>query len=123
VDSHESEERLNLNKPLFEQPGTSEPRRYYPSVNARDRKWRGLEQRTMRGERQAQEREAAKKRMTNEEQLELFFQMIDSGELQRRAPDRKRQHMTDDRPGVWELGSWMEGDPPCPDELLSWEDE
>jgi hypothetical protein len=123
VESHDSEQRLHLNQAQFERPGTSQPRRYDKSA-ARANKGDRLPGRTMRGERRAQERELAQQpRLTPAEQLELYRRMLSSGELQRRAPDRKRQGISDDRPSVWQLGSWVEGDPPCPDEYLSWEDQ
>jgi hypothetical protein len=120
----ESEERLRLNGRMFEQPGTSQPKRERPRAKASDGRWRGMEQPSMRAERKKEEREAeAKHKMTPEEQLALYRRMVTSGELARQAPDRKRQRMVDDRPGVWQLGSWVNGDKPCPDEFVTWDED
>lgn len=125
---NESEDRLHVNRPLFKQPGTSQPRRHEGNPKAREG-WRGMEGPSPRAERKAADKAAAAKqkpRSTPAEQLAKYREMVASGELARQAaasrarPTGKRV-VDEHRPsGVWQLQSWMEGGKPCPEERLEW---
>lgn len=95
MQSNESEERLQLNVPLFEAPGArhgaAQGRPHSPKVWARrDQRLPG---RSMRAERRDADRQAAAGSMTAAEQLAKMMSMVTSGELDLRNPTRKRQEM------------------------------
>jgi hypothetical protein len=82
----ETEERLMIRGKMFDQPGTSQPRRRVPSgVRAREAKLPGP---SVRAERRAAERKATEAMeppaMSIEEQLARWEGLVDSGELERR---------------------------------------
>jgi hypothetical protein len=116
MDSHESEERLVLRKPLYESPGTTEHRGPKPAgVRARQAKMPGP---SVRAERRAAEKKAEERNNRDLTPDDLFAMLA----KEQAAKGRKQKnHMVDERPKVWQLGSWMEGDKPYPDEHLRWE--
>jgi hypothetical protein len=123
---NETEDRLHLNRPLFEQPGTSQPRRYAARARATELRWDRGEGRSPRAERRATEKAATPAPKSLAELMASVKAMASSSELARlRAAGSARQVtkklVDENRPsGVWQMGSWTNGDAPCPDERLEW---
>jgi hypothetical protein len=134
TDQTETEERLVMNKPLYAAPGTSQPKRHRPRVRARQAKVEGT---SLRGERRKQEEVAENGHkmpnrtstkwhaMSAAEQLAMLDAAAaeaEAAKARKIAAGTHKEAMWIDpgRPGVWQLGSWVEGDPRCPDERPTW---
>jgi hypothetical protein len=122
---NDREERMQLNKPLFEAPGqrhgTAQHKPHAPKAWARrDERLPG---RSMHAERkEADKKAAAAQAETLDERLARIKALASKKDLEKRAAGRKRQGLVDTaRPGVWELQSWMDGGARCPDERIEWE--
>jgi hypothetical protein len=131
----ETEQRVILHAPLFERPGTSQPKRHRPRVRAREQRLGG---RSLRNEKARQDADAEEKlrrpnmgstkwhQMTMAEQLAMLDEAAREAEavkVRKKAAGTHKEGMriVDGRPAVWTLGSWVEGEPRCPDERLNWE--
>ena len=130
VDVDESQ-RATLRKALYQAPGTTEHRG--PTTRARARENRMdqapknssvphvvADSTSVRAERRAQEKRAAEKAAAGPSMDDLFA-MLDKhvAAKKRGAPTKK---MVDERPKVWQLGSWTNGDEACPDAMIEWRD-
>jgi len=111
-------ERLRLRAAMHKAPGTTEHRGPRTRAKASAPKMPG---RSQRAERKAAEKEAAKRAAREPTLDELFAQVEKEANAITREKQQARQRMVDQRAKVWQLGSWMNGDKPCPDELIEWE--
>jgi hypothetical protein len=118
--------RMTLGGRIFEAPGARHGAAQHKPHTAKTwaRRDVTLPGRSMRAERKEQEQRAAEKHAeTPEERMARFKAMATKKQLEARAAGRKRQGLVDANlpSGVWQLGSWMNGDARCPDERVEWE--
>lgn len=127
TESIDEEQRAVLRKPLYEAPGSTEHRGRASRSKASDGNAVGRQRgprgtnasnQSMRQERRAEEQAAAEREPTLDE---IFAAVEREAEGIRRAKQERQQRLVDERAKVWQLGSWMNGDKPCPEEVLRWE--
>ncbi len=109
-------QRTVLRSALYEAPGTTERRAPRGRAKASKPDAPG---RSVRAERRAAEKKAEERNAKPRTAEEMFAYL--EKELAAKKRGGPKNAMVDQRAKVWQLGSWMNGDKPCPDEAIEWQ--
>ena len=125
-DDNESEERLMMNRGMFEAPGArhgaAQHKPHKAKVWVAPERNAALPGRSMGAERRDQDRKAAEQMARLDAQLARANEMIAKEKRAKTDPNRKHQKLVDQNlpTGVWQLQSWMDGGKSCPDSQPEW---